>query len=190
MLSSSLHPSVSICSGFLRTFSYPAFARALNFICKARVVHGNSFSYDEVTNQYNKQLDNTQHTLTHSSEALFQCPLRATNANTNFSSFLGIICKVGCSANPCLAHQLGHAGAGCPKCAGNRLAGKIGQSRPAMTRLDRFEMFVQRAKVMHGDAFDYSQARDQFINLKSRVPIRCRHCRGIFLRAPEHHIRS
>ena len=51
-----------------------------------------------------------------------------------------------------------------------------------------FSEFVQMAKSIHGDKFDYSKAASVYISLKEKIPIICK-IHGEFLQRPSSHLR-
>lgn len=67
-------------------------------------------------------------------------------------------------------------GRGCPKCKGER----IRQSKAHTT-----EQFIQKAKEIHGDRYDYSNV--VYVNDRTKVIITCRE-HGEFLQAPRGHL--
>lgn len=47
--------------------------------------------------------------------------------------------------------------------------------------------FVQKAKTVHGDKYDYSHIT-QYVNSKTKVPIECIKCSTVFYQKPHHHL--
>lgn len=66
------------------------------------------------------------------------------------------------------------AGRGCPKCAHKQTHLRINQ-----------EQFIERAKKVHGDKYDYSQTA--YVNMHTKVTIICP-IHGIFLQNPQTHV--
>lgn len=82
-----------------------------------------------------------------------------------------IICK--CCGKSFIQTPNRHlAGKGCPTC---------GKTKPFTT-----EQFIQKAKVMHGDKYDYSQTN--YINANTKVKIFCKRCGKFFMQNPYNHI--
>ena len=69
-------------------------------------------------------------------------------------------------------------GAGCPQCAVDLNANK---------RRSNTEEFVEKARKIHGDIYDYSQT--QYFNWKTKVEIGCP-IHGKFLQSPNSHLRG
>ena len=66
------------------------------------------------------------------------------------------------------------AGRGCPKCAHKQTHLRINQ-----------EQFIERAKKVHGDKYDYSQTA--YVHMHTKVTIICP-IHGIFLQNPQTHV--
>lgn len=66
-------------------------------------------------------------------------------------------------------HLNGH---GCQECGGSR---KLTQ-----------EEFLSKARKIHGDDYDYSNAK--YVNAKTRVPIKCNECDYLFNQTPNDHL--
>lgn len=64
------------------------------------------------------------------------------------------------------------------------MANRTRERKNALTR----EAFIQRAKAVHGDAYDYS--RVDYQTTKQKVEIVCKACGGVFLQAPEKHMKG
>jgi hypothetical protein len=48
------------------------------------------------------------------------------------------------------------------------------------------DQFIQKAKLIHGDKYDYSESK--YINQNTKLTIKCNHCLTIFERIPYNHI--
>jgi hypothetical protein len=66
---------------------------------------------------------------------------------------------------------------GCPKCS--LINSQIDKSI-------RFKKFIQKAKIVHGDKYDYSNIK--YENSGIKVHILCNHCKTIFTQAPANHL--
>ncbi len=68
-------------------------------------------------------------------------------------------------------------GNGCPKCAIERIKEKekIGK-----------EKFIEKAKRIHGNKYDYSLVK--YVNKDTKVKIICKNCNRIFLQTPHNHL--
>ena len=88
----------------------------------------------------------------------------------NSSSKVKIICPTHGVFEQAPASHI-HAKQGCPSCGG--------------TKVLTTEAFVERAKKMHGQRYDYSKV--QYVNGKTKVKIICRD-HGIFEQQPSHHM--
>ena len=68
-------------------------------------------------------------------------------------------------------------GNGCPKCAVEKIAEK---------QRSNTQEFIERAKQVHGDKYDYSLVK--YINKETKVMIICKNCGRIFLQTPHNHL--
>ena len=66
---------------------------------------------------------------------------------------------------------------GCPNCRSLSLATKRSKST---------ETFIQEARVVHGNKYDYSSVK--YTNNKTKVKIKCNTCGNIFLQKPNSHL--
>ena len=88
-----------------------------------------------------------------------------------------IICKIHGRFEQCPAHHL--RGSGCGEC------GKI---KRAKAQTFSKEFFIQKAKEIHGDGYDYSQVN--YINSQTHVNIICNTCGNNFPQVPNSHLRG
>lgn len=52
-----------------------------------------------------------------------------------------------------------------------------------------FEEFVERAEKCHGKGrYDYSMAKDEYMNVSNKVTIKCNKCGFVFQQKPYHHL--
>ena len=70
-------------------------------------------------------------------------------------------------------------GNGCPKCGVKKRSDKAKYTT---------EEFVELAKKVHGDKYDYSQS--EYVNTSEKVLIKCNKCGRTFLQAPENHLQN
>lgn len=68
-------------------------------------------------------------------------------------------------------------GKGCPKCAIKSRASK---------RASTTEKFIERAKKIHGNKYDYSKV--QYVNSNTLVLIKCNRCNKFFTQKPQKHL--
>jgi hypothetical protein len=74
-------------------------------------------------------------------------------------------------------HRFGNKnGSGCPKCSIQTIINKLRSTT---------EEFIEEAKKVHGDKFDYS--RTNYISSKMKVEIGCKICNKFFFQTPESH---
>lgn len=114
------------------------------FITKARLVHGDIYSYRSLSNYTNNTL-----------KLPIECKMH------------GIFLQSG------LSHLNGN---GCPSCSQNKVRSKLSHT---------VEEFIERAKLIHGDKFDYSFV--EYKNCETNIKILCRK-HGIFHQAPSKHL--
>jgi len=88
-----------------------------------------------------------------------------------------IICKIHGRFEQCPAHHL--KGCGCRRC---------GIIKSAKTQTFSKEFFIQKAKEVHGDRFDYSQVN--YINSQTHVNIICNTCGDNFRQIPNSHLKG
>jgi very-short-patch-repair endonuclease len=90
---------------------------------------------------------------------------------------VNIICKIHGSFEQCPSDHL--SGKGCKKCGINIAAKKQTFSK---------EHFIQTAKGVHGDNFDYS--RVNYINSQTKITLKCNICEYVFEKTPNSHLQG
>lgn len=68
-------------------------------------------------------------------------------------------------------------GKGCPKCARKRIMDK---------RKLSLSMFLEKAKKVHADKYDYSEVK--YVNNHTKIKIFCKECQTYFYQTPNHHL--
>lgn len=79
-----------------------------------------------------------------------------------------------------------HDRRGCPKCASKLLGQKL--SKTKLHTDNPTEEFIRRAKLIHGDKYDYSKVN--YINLNTKVEIFCNKHQKSFFQKPDNHLKG
>ena len=90
---------------------------------------------------------------------------------------VNIICKIHGSFEQCPSDHL--SGKGCNNCAIINRAKK---------QTFKKEEFIQKAKEVHGDKYDYSQT--DYINSQTKITLKCNICEYIFEQQPNSHLQG